>query len=216
MDIQPSHRMERLPPYMLGKIKKLTYQRRREGRDVIDLMDEIVARGAPVQANRTLAVIRRMFNFAVDRDVIPFSPCHRVKPPSAENSKDRYLTLDEIRLFWNRLDSVPIQRRTALALKLLLVTLQRSSEVLGARKSEFDLENRTWIISAERTKNKRAHVVPLSPMAMNIMTELLADASDSPFLIPGRAIDKPMANAALSRAIARSCTQNGLMGGGLI
>lgn len=68
-------------------------------RDVIDLMDEIVARGAPVQANRTLAVVRRMFNFAVDRDVIEFSPCHRIKPPSPETSKDRYLTLDEIKAF---------------------------------------------------------------------------------------------------------------------
>ena len=83
-------------------------------RDVIDLLDEIVGRGAPVQANRTLAVIRRMFNFAIDRDVIAASPCHRLKPPSAEKHKDRYLTLDEIRRFWNGLDTAPLARRTKL------------------------------------------------------------------------------------------------------
>jgi alanine-synthesizing transaminase len=37
MDIEVAHRLERLPPYMLSRIKRLTYERRRAGHDVIDL-----------------------------------------------------------------------------------------------------------------------------------------------------------------------------------
>jgi integrase len=179
-------------------------------RDVIDLLDEIVARGAPIQANRTLAVIRRMFNFGIDRDVIEVSPCHRVKPPSAESSKDRYLTLDEIRLFWTRLDTAPLTKHTKLALKLLLLTLQRSSEVIGINKSELDLKARTWIIPAERTKNKRAHLVTLSPLAMEIVLALMKDVGENSFLFPGEGGGDHFTNSALSRAIARNLDHFGI------
>ena len=58
-------------------------------KDVIHLLDNIVERGAAIQANRTLAVIRRMFNFALERDILEFSPCNAVKAPAKENIKDR-------------------------------------------------------------------------------------------------------------------------------
>ena len=179
-------------------------------RDVIDLLDKIVARGAPVQANRTLAVIRRMFNFAIDQDVMAASPCHRIKPPSSEKSKDRYLTLDEIKDFWTRLDTAPLTRQTKLALKLLLLTLQRSSEVIGLNKSELDLPARTWIIPAERTKNKRAQLVTLSPLAIEIVTALLKDAGEDGFLFPGEGSGDHLTNSALSRAIARNLDHFGI------
>lgn len=177
---------------------------------MIDLLDEIVARGAPVQANRTLAVVRRMFNFAIDRDVIAASPCHRVKPPSPEESKDRYLTLDEIKDFWTRLDTAPLTKQTKLALKLLLVTLQRSSEVIGLNKSELDLRARTWIIPAERTKNKRAQLVTLSPLAIEIVTAILKDVGEDGFLFPGEGSGDHLTNSALSRAIARNLDHFGI------
>lgn len=67
-----------LPAWKSRKASKITRK------DVIALLDGIVARGARVQANRTLAVVRRMFNFAVDRGILLVSPCHRVKPASKE------------------------------------------------------------------------------------------------------------------------------------
>lgn len=179
-------------------------------RDVIALLDDIVARGAPVQANRTLAVIRRMFNFAIDRDVIASSPCYRVKPPSPEASKDRYLTLDEIKRFWTRLETAPLADRTRLALKLLLLTLQRCSEVIGMNENELDMRSNTWIIPATRTKNKTAHLVPLSPLAMEIVNELLDDASEDGFLFPGKGGSDLMTVAALSRAVSRNLDHFGI------
>ena len=53
-------------------------------RDVIRLLDAIVDRGSPVMANRVLAAVRKMCNWAVSRDIIAASPCAGVKPPATE------------------------------------------------------------------------------------------------------------------------------------
>lgn len=193
-----------LPAWKNRKAAKITR------RDVIALLDGIVARGAPVQANRTLAVVRRMFNFAVDRDILPASPCHRVKPASKEAPKVRYLTLDEIRQFWVALETAPLESRTKSALKVLLLTLQRNSEVIGLRKDELDLRAKTWIIPAERTKNGRPHLVPLSGPAVEIITGLIEDAGDDGYLFPGKADSDHMTNAAISQAVARNLEHFGL------
>ena len=66
-------------------------------RDVITLLDGIVDRGAPIRANRTLAVIRKMFNFALSRDILDTTPAAMVQAPARENQRDRVLTADEIR-----------------------------------------------------------------------------------------------------------------------
>lgn len=193
---------------VLGPAKKASKVTRR---DIIEMLDGIVARGAPVQANRTLAIVRRMFNFGVDRDVLPASPCHRIKPPSPESSKDRYLTLDELKSFWNGLDTAPLAKKTKLALKLLTVTLQRVSEVIGINKSELDLRARTWIIPAERTKNKRAHLVTLSPLALEIITELLQDVGEDGYLFPGEGVKGAhLTKWAISRAVARNLDHFGI------
>ena len=179
-------------------------------RDVIALLDEIVARGAPVQANRTLAVIRRMFNFAIDRDVISASPCQRIKPPSAETSKDRYLTLDEIKAFWITLESAPLTKQMKSALRLLLLTLQRSSEVISLNVSELNLKTGTWIIPADKTKNKRAHLVTLSPLAMEVVKSLIKSAGEDGYLFPGEGKGDHLTKAAVSRAVARNFEHFGL------
>lgn len=179
-------------------------------REVIDLLDDIVARGAPIQANRTLATIRRMFNFAFDRDILRVSPCYRVKPPSPEVSKDRYLTLDEIKLFWKRLDTAPITKPTILALKLLFLTLQRSAEVIRMNKSELDLKAGTWIIPAAKTKNKRVHLVILPPAAIKIARTLLKNAKEDGFLFPGVGKGQHMPATTLARAIARNLDHFGV------
>ncbi|MET0072103.1 MAG: site-specific integrase [Candidatus Thiodiazotropha sp.] len=179
-------------------------------RNVLDLLDDIVSRGSPVQANRTLAVIRRMFNFAIDRDVIETSPCFRVKPPSPEQHKDRYLSLNEKKTFWNKLETAPLSKQTVQVLKLLLLTLQRNSEVISINRSELDLKAGTWTIPAAKTKNKRAHLVALSPLALEIIKEALKTADKEGFLFPGDGPSPHITNSAISRAIARNLDHLGL------
>lgn len=65
----------------LGKQKAKNVSRR----DIVMLLDKVLERGSPIAANRTLAVVRRMFNFAVERDIIPNTPCYGFKAPTKEN-----------------------------------------------------------------------------------------------------------------------------------
>jgi hypothetical protein len=68
--------------------------------DVIDLVDNIVARGARVQANRVLAWLRALFNWAIEKERLAASPVARMKRPAEEQARDRVLADDEIRWLW--------------------------------------------------------------------------------------------------------------------
>ena len=138
-------------------------------RDAIKLLDDIVDRGAPIQANRTLACVRRMFNFAVERGILENSPCAGVKAPSSENRRDRVLSENEIRAFWASLDQASMTDPVKLALRFQLVTAQRKGEVIAATWDQFDLAAATWTIPTEKVKNKMAHRVPLSPLALKVL-----------------------------------------------
>ena len=64
--------------------------------DVHELLDAIVDRGSPIMANRTLAALRRMCSWAVERGIIDASPCEKVKAPAAERSRDRVIDDNEL------------------------------------------------------------------------------------------------------------------------
>jgi integrase len=138
--------------------------------DIHRILDGIVARGAPVGANRTFAQLRKMCRWAVSRGIIERSPCEGIDPPSTEKARDRVLSLDELRLVWSAADQLgfPFGPIT----KLLVLTGARRSEVGDMEWNELDLEQRTWTIPAARSKNRRQHTVPLSPQAVEIIKGL--------------------------------------------
>ena len=152
--------------------------------DVISLLDDIMDRGSPISANRTLAVVRKMFNYAIERSAVEANPCSIITAPAAERRRDRVLDEDETRAFWSGLDASQVSLPFRLALKLMLVTAQRRAEVVLAEKSEFDLDTGWWTIPAERSKNSLSHRVPLSSLATELLSELMKLAGDSPFLFP--------------------------------
>jgi integrase len=78
------------------------------------------------------------------------------------------LSNPEIKSFWNAADGIgdPFSG----LLKLLLLTGCRLNEVAGMRRGEIDGDQ--WLIPGERTKNHRAHVVPLSPLALDIIEKV--------------------------------------------
>ncbi len=174
-------------------------------RDVILLLDTIVERGAPVAANRTLGVIRRMFNFAVARDLLDATPVAMVKAPAKETPRDRILSAKEMRVFWKGLDAAAITPAIKLALKLQLVTGQRKGEIIGAAISEFDFEDKAWTIPAERSKNGIAHNVPLSPMALGLIEEAKELAGESDRLFPSKREDGHIQPSAVTHALWRAC-----------
>ena len=174
-------------------------------RDVRELLDETAER-APIMANRTLALVRKMFNFAIEREWVDANPCQMVKRPSPERQRDRVLSEDEIRRLWTALD---VEQPVIAALfRLRLLTAQRGGEVQGASWSDVDLVGAWWTIPAERSKNGLAHRVPLSPQAVKILKGLKADADDeSTWVFPSSRKAGPHishAQKAIERIVKRS------------
>jgi len=138
--------------------------------DVHALLDTIIDRGAPIGANRTFAQLRKMTKWALSRGLIDRNPCDGVDKPSAEKQRDRVLSDDELGAIWRAAKGLgfPYGALT----QLLMLTGQRLSEVAGMRWSEIDGDARVWSLPSERTKNGRAHSLPLSPQAIAIIGEL--------------------------------------------
>jgi integrase len=203
-------RKDVLPIWGRRKAKEITR------RDVITLLDGIAERGSPIMANRTLAVIRKMFNFAISRDIVDATPVAMVKAPAKERQRDRVLSANEIRTLWKGLDTAPMSEGVKLILKLQLVTAQRKGEVLGAALDEFDFEENVWTIPAERVKNNQAHRVPLSPLALELIHQAQKCSSESPslfpspWLFPSPTIDGPIMPHSVNRAVYKSLPGMGL------
>lgn len=175
-------------------------------RDLVLLLDGVKDRGAPVMANRTLALLTKMFSFAIERGILDASPCvHIKKPGGKENPNMRALDQAEIRTFWTKLGEASMSEGTRLALRLILVTGQRSGEVAGAPWSELDMENRLWRIPETRTKNEHPHVVPLTDLALDLLEQAKALAGDSTWVFPSPVADKrSITSRSLARAVARN------------
>ena len=138
-------------------------------RDVIELIDKIADRGAGIMANRTLALVRKLFNWARSRDIIDRSPCDGVKAPAPETKRDRVLSDEELVAVWRAANS-SLGYPFGPLVKLLILTGQRREEVTAMTRDEVvgDL----WTIPKERAKNGVAHQVPLSPQARAIIDAL--------------------------------------------
>jgi len=140
-------------------------------RDVLDVLDRVVDAGAPIEANRVLAATRKMFAWAVARDIIAASPCAGVKPPSPERQRDRALNDDELRSEMLAADQIgwpfgPL-------IQLLALTGQRRDEVGRMRWSEVDIKKCLWVLPLGRTKTgQAAHEVPLSIAPIEILKKI--------------------------------------------
>lgn len=152
-----------LPLWKDIKIAKITR------RQIISLLDDIVGRGSPIMANRCLALVRKIFNWAIERDILETSPCLRVKPPAPEKSRERWLCDDEICAVWEAFESEPLCEPV---FKVLLLTGQRLGETLAMRWDELDLKAGSWTIPPEKSKNGRSHIAPLSQAVIEILQGL--------------------------------------------
>ncbi len=185
-------RKDVLPRWGRRKAKDITR------RDVVRLLNEIVDRGAPIQANRTLTIIRRMFNFAVGQAFIEVSPCDKVEAPSAENRRDRTLSEEEIRLLWLALDDASMEQNARRIPRLMLATGQRKGEVVGLHRQEVDYERGLWTLPAARVKNGREHIIPLSSVARSILDE--AEPNRAGYLFPSKLTGLPYRGQSIDHA----------------
>lgn len=134
-------------------------------RDVIDLLDDIADSGRVVTANRIRSYLNKFLNWAVERDILDMNPATGVKPVAKEKSRERVLSDDEIRWLWQACEVLRFPWGPFT--QTLLLTGQRLGEV--AAMSDSEITGDLWHLAAERTKNGRAHDVPLSGAVCDVL-----------------------------------------------
>ena len=177
-------------------------------RDVRALLKGIADRGAPIQANRTLALVRKIYNWGIGEDLVVANPCIGVKAPGKETQRDRVLSEAELQAFLAVLPTATgMAAESKLALQFQVLTGQRCGEVLGVRWDEIDLAAGWWTIPATKAKNGKSHRVPLSAQALAVLTRARALNPDRQTVFPSPNGDKPMVETAVGRALYRNLSQ---------
>lgn len=175
---QPARMLTRfmLPAWGRRRVQDITR------RDAIDLVEAVADRGTLVTANRLRAYAAAFFNWLVSRDALERNPFDGLKPVAREASRERVLSDDEIRWLWVATERVgfPFGPLT----RVLILTGQRLGEVAGLRWDEVDGD--TWRLPAERTKNGRAHALPLPEAVLAELAALPRIAGGYAFTTTGR------------------------------
>lgn len=139
-------------------------------REVFHLVEAIALRGSPVLANRTLSLVRLIFNDGLRRGfpTLEANPAHLIQPPGLEEGRERFLEPPEIKAVWTATEEEsPLIRGI---FRLALLTAQRIGSVTALRWDAISGD--IWTIPASDFKGKRAHLVPLSPEALDVLDEL--------------------------------------------
>jgi integrase len=123
--------------------------------------------GNPIAANRTLAAVRKLFNWAEGRYGLASNPCNRVEMPGTETARDRVLTDKELKAVWR--SAAKLGGSFGPVVHLLILTGQRRNEVAGMEWRELDIPNRLWKLPRGRVKNDSGHEVPLSTQALEVI-----------------------------------------------
>jgi integrase len=144
-----------------------------------------------------------MFRWAMeagDHRFVDANPCVNLPKLKRERPKTRVLSEDEIGVLWRGLgrEDLPWDRTTLLALKLALVTMLRSNELLPIHKSELDVKGGVVNIPAKRVKKRRLIRQPLSSLAVEIITEAMGNYE---YAFAGRFGNAPLSRQAMSGAL---------------
>ena len=170
--------------------------------DLRALCAKIKGRGAPATAVIAREIVKLVFAYAAMHGEKAPNPADEVGPSSIATfvPKDRALSPSEIRLMHRLLETTATLPTIRLALRLVLLTLVRKSELIEATWDEIDCENAVWSIPKSRMKTGKQHNVYLSQQALDIFIALHTCAAGSKFVLPSRYdADRCMSKATLNR-----------------
>ena len=153
---------------------------------IYDLI-EAISNTAPVQANRTLATIKAIFSYATDIGLMDLSPAYRVKPPSVERPRERFLDLPEIVKLFEILDACP-NRDTVDLVKLILFMAQRPGEVRTIHRNKLKRDDKgLWLqLAGANTKNSRPNRIFINTQAERVITDRINDLKLDGNLFPAK------------------------------
>ncbi len=156
---------------------------------VIAVVDALLARGVNRMAKLIFALIRQMFRFAVDRDIIeadPTAAIRKAKIGGKDVERDRVLSEDEIRTLHRLIPAAGLLQTTQAALWIALATCCRIGEILRAEWHHVRFDSREWFIPPDNSKNGRSHIVYLSDFALRQFTTLREISGHSQWCFPNR------------------------------
>lgn len=177
--------------------------------ELLDSVRRIEKRGAYEVARRTLGICSQVFIYAIGTskrtDTNPATGLVSVLE-SATKSHFAALDVKDLPEFVRTLESnkARLYEQTQRAVKLMLLTFVRTSELINATWDEFDFENKVWTIPAERMKMKKEHIVPLSDQALELFSEQRALTGDWKWVFPNQVRPaKSMSNNTILKALER-------------
>jgi integrase len=178
--------------------------------DIKSEISKIKARPAPVAANRTLEVIKRLFSWAVEQEIVAANPAAAIKKPTEEKSRDRVLTPDELQTLWLALDAAPLLVRGVF--RSMFLAVQRRGEVQRMRWPDLDRRENWWNIPAELTKTKTAYRVPITPAMTAILAEIEEAKLDPVWVFPAASGKTFIPETTLCRPFRRAVRSAGIVG----
>jgi integrase len=190
-----------------------------EPRHIRDILLTIEKRGASDVAKRAHQSIGQIFRFAIARDLAIRNPATDFRPRDilAAAKTENFAHVDEKDLpeLLVKMDNYNGDAPTLLGLKLMAYCFPRTSELIEAPWTEFDLDRARWDIPAERMKMKTPHIIPLSRQAIEVLRALRLITGNGKLVFPGaNDKNKPMSNNTILFALYRLGYQGRMTGHG--
>ncbi len=179
-----------------------------EAPELVAMTKVIEERGARDIAKRALETVGQVFRYSIAHGYSKRNPASEIRPSDILKitRKVNYTRVDakELPALLRAIEVYQGTHVTRLAMKLMALTFVRTSELIGAKWAEFDLEAARWNIPAERMKMRDPHIVPLASQAIEVLEMLRTLTGGSEWLFPGdRSESKPMSNVTILQALKR-------------
>ena len=171
--------------------------------DLLKIIDRIMDRKAPVLANRMLQYMSKFFNWSVGRGYLETNPAHGIPKPAKERSRERVLSLDEVRAIYSASDA--LGSVIGAFVKILILTGQRRSEISNLKWDE--LTDNQINISAARNKSGRVIITPLTKRALLVLNRIPRNDGEYVFSTTGG--HSPIGNFSTIKARLQKHSQTG-------
>ena len=179
-----------------------------EAPELVAMANAIQDRGARDIAKRALETVGQVFRYSIAHGYSKRNPASEIRPSDILKStrKVNYARVDarELPGLLRAIEVYQGTHVTRLAIKLMALTFVRTSELIGAKWKEFDMQTGRWDIPAERMKMRTPHIVPIARQALEVLEMLHDLTGNSEWLFPGdRNASKPMSNNTILKALER-------------
>ena len=185
--------------------------------DIVKLLDKIaIENDAKATANKVRSRLHHMFEFAKSRSYVESNPVSDTKPyEGGNNQSERHYNADEIKNIWQviKQQNEPVRSY----LKIIMLTGQRRTETHMMKwenityEKDKDFEGWIWTIPKQYAKSNRDHIVPLSPMARDVLSQLKERAGENPFVFAsGAGDDIPIGLKTIKRAVKAIKDESGV------